>query len=329
MSVHEQIEVIRSLEKTVGEFIDKEMQSVDSCWQPSDFLPDFGQPDHYDQIRALQQEIANVPDSVLVSLIGNMITEEALPSYQTYFNLLHGINEDKNVASPSSWAKWSRVWTGEENRHGELLNKYLYLSGRVNMKLVEQTIHRLMYNGFDPQTEGDPYQGIVYTSFQERATRISHMNTGKLALRAGDSSLSKVCSTIAGEEAKHEKAYKHFMSEILNIDPNGGLLAFETMMRKRISMPAALMDKGSDDTKYLNYSSITQKIGVYTSHDYASIVEHLVRFWGIEKLVGLDEKGRMAQDYLCSLPSRYYKLAERSKEPTEIKMVWLNVLSDA
>jgi hypothetical protein len=27
-----------------------------------------------------------------------------------------------------------RQWTGEENRHGDLLNKYLYLSGRVNMR---------------------------------------------------------------------------------------------------------------------------------------------------------------------------------------------------
>jgi acyl-[acyl-carrier-protein] desaturase len=28
---------------------------------------------------------------------------------------------------------------GEENRHGDLLNKYLYLSGRVNMREVEMT----------------------------------------------------------------------------------------------------------------------------------------------------------------------------------------------
>jgi acyl-[acyl-carrier-protein] desaturase len=31
-----------------------------------------------------------------------------------------------------------RQWTGEENRHGDLLNKYLYLSG-VNMREVEMT----------------------------------------------------------------------------------------------------------------------------------------------------------------------------------------------
>jgi acyl-[acyl-carrier-protein] desaturase len=43
-------------------------------------------------------------------------------------------------------------WTGEENRHGDLLNKYLYLSGRVNMREVEITQH-LINDGFDIGTE--------------------------------------------------------------------------------------------------------------------------------------------------------------------------------
>lgn len=141
-----------------------------------------------------------------------MITEEALPSYQTYFSLI--FNEDKEVTSDKGWARWSRAWTAEENRHGDLLNKYLYLSGRCDMKKVEQTIHRLIYNGFDPDAEKDPYQSIIYTSFQERATKISHVNTGKLADKAGDNVLSKICKQIAGDEARHENAYKSFMTEI-------------------------------------------------------------------------------------------------------------------
>ena len=79
---------------------------------------------------------------------------------------------------------------------------------------VEQTIHRLIYNGFDPDAEKDPYQSIIYTSFQERATKISHINTGKLADKAGDNVLSKICKQIAGDEARHENAYKSFMTEI-------------------------------------------------------------------------------------------------------------------
>ena len=104
-----------------------------------------------------------------------MITEEALPTYQTLINGFEGIT-DKTGADPSPWAKWTRGWTAEENRHGDLLNKYLYLTGRVDMRAVEVTIQNLIRNGFDPSTAQDPYKGFVYTSFQERATKISHKN---------------------------------------------------------------------------------------------------------------------------------------------------------
>jgi hypothetical protein len=54
----------------------------------------------------------------------------------------------------SSWATLARSWTAEENRHGDLLHKYLYLSGKVDMRMVETTIHYLIRSGmvtfFDP-----------------------------------------------------------------------------------------------------------------------------------------------------------------------------------
>lgn len=58
-----------------------------------------------------------------------MVTEEALPSYMNMLNLLDG-TQDVTGASDEPWACWTRAWTAEENRHGDLLNKYLYLSGR-------------------------------------------------------------------------------------------------------------------------------------------------------------------------------------------------------
>ena len=267
--------------------------------------------------------MANLPDTVLVSLIGNIITEEALPSYQTFFNLLEGINEERNVSSTSPWVRWSRLWTAEENRHGDLLNKYLYLSGRVDMRAVEQSIQQLIHNGVDLRTDANPYYGLIYTSFQERATKISHVNTGKLAAKAGDTILTKICNTIAGEEALHERAYKFFMSKIMEIDPNGGLSAFMAMMKKKIVMPASLMDFGTQNNYYKNYASITQKIGVYTSLDYAQIIDHLVKFWNIDKLQELNDQGKRAQDYLSTLAERHYRLAERLQEPEEVQLIWL------
>jgi acyl-[acyl-carrier-protein] desaturase len=253
-----------------------------------------------------------------------MITEEALPSYQTYFNMLEGINEEGNLTSPSGWVRWTKAWTAEENRHGDLLNKYLYLSGRADMKKVEQTIHRLIYNGFDPRSEKDPYQAIIYTSFQERATKISHVNTGKLSDKAGDVVLGKICKQIAGDEARHEKAYKSFMASIFEIDPNGALLAFEKMMRKQIVMPAVLMgDGGNNPTLYDQFSAITQKIGIYTGWDYARIIEHLVKLWKIETITGLNDMAAKAQEYLSGLSDRYLRLADRMKTPDEISLAWL------
>ncbi len=318
------MEVISQLDDFVGYAVDNTLVDPDKCWQPTDFLPDMAEPDAFDQVKLLQERAAGIPDTIITSLIGNMITEEALPSYQTYFNLLEGINPEGNLLSPSGWVRWSKAWTAEENRHGDLLNKYLYLSGRADMKKVEQTIHRLIYNGFDPKSEKDPYQAIIYTSFQERATKVSHVNTGKLADKAGDDVLSRICKTIAGDEARHEKAYKSFMSEIFKIDPNGAILAFEKMMRKQIVMPAVLMGKGSANPSLFDqFSAITQKIGVYTGWDYARIIDHLVKLWDIESLTGLNDMASKAQDYLSGLSDRYMRVADRMKAPDEVQLAWL------
>ena len=323
--VSKNLEVISQIEPMVRSAIDTLLVDVKNCWQPTDFLPNMQREDALDQVRLLRERTAAIPDEVIVSLVGNMITEEALPSYQTYFNLVPGVNTERDLTSPNGWVTWSRQWTAEENRHGDLLNKYLFLSGRADMREVEKSIQTLINNGFNPNTDHDPYQTMIYTSFQERATKISHVNTGKLADKAGDTVLSRICKTIAGDEARHEKAYKSFMQEIFKIDPNGAMLAFESMMRKQITMPAVLMDKGNDDNVFVRFSAITQKIGIYTAWDYAKIIQHLVDFWKIEHVTGLDGAAAKAQSYLVKLADRYLRVAERMKAPEEISLVWLSV----
>lgn len=315
--------IIASLESLATQAVTDFLADPQKCWQPTDFLPDMAQEDALEQVAQLRKRTDAIPPEVISSLVGNMITEEALPNYQSFFNLLKGMNGDGNMASANGWVRWSRAWTAEENRHGDLLNKYLYLSGRADMKKVETTIHNLITNGFDAKVEQDPYQAMIYTSFQERATKISHVNTGKLADKAGDDVLSRICKTIAGDEARHEKAYKSFMSKIFEVDPNGALLAFEKMMKKQITMPALLMDDAKKDSLFNRFSVITEKMGIYTTFDYANIINHLAERWKIAGLTGLKDYAVKAQEYLCTLADRYRRIAERSTVHATVNPAWI------
>ena len=315
-------EVIKSMEGFVKEQLANLLIPVEESWQPSDFLPDFTKETWEEDVVKFRTRAQSLPDSLLVVLVGDMVTEEALPTYQTWLNRLKGVN-DPTGASDNPWAQWGRGWTAEENRHGDLLNKYLYLTGRVDMQAVERTVQHLINNGFDPQTENDPYLGFVYTSFQERATKISHRNVGVLAKKAGDEHLHKICGLIAGDESRHEKAYKLFMTKIFELDPAQAVLAFAKMMRKRIAMPAILMHDGKDPNLFVKFSNVAQKTGVYTAKDYAEIINDLVQHWKLEKINGLSDMAAKAQDYLCTLSDRYKKLAERVRLPATGSVSWL------
>lgn len=287
------------------------METGEKAWQPQDFLPDLSQDGWEDEVKELRKMTQGVPDELMIVLVGDMITEEALPTYQTLLNTFEGC-DDPTGTSDSAWARWSRGWTSEENRHGDLLNKYLYLSGKCDMRSIEVTIQHLITNGFNPQARKDPYRGFVYTSFQERATKISHGNVGKLARQYGEKNLAKICAQIAGDEGRHEKAYQTFCEEIFKRDPEGLIHVFGDMMRGQIAMPAEEMTDGVDPKLYENFSEVAQRIGVYTGLDYAEIIEHLVKRWDLEHIEGLSGEAEKEREYLCRLPERYRKLAERS-----------------
>ncbi|XVF84260.1 hypothetical protein PTKIN_Ptkin17bG0018900 [Pterospermum kingtungense] len=124
----------------------------------------------------------------------------------------------------------------------------------------------------DPHTENNPYLAFIYGSFQERATFISHGNTARLAKEHGDINFAQICGNIASDEKRHETAYTKIIEKLFEIDPNGTVLAFADMMKKKITMPAEFMFDGQDDNLFDHFSAVAQRHGVYTAKDYADIV---------------------------------------------------------
>ncbi|XWS25018.1 hypothetical protein CRYUN_Cryun27aG0034700 [Craigia yunnanensis] len=210
----EKQEVFKSLENWATKNVLPLLKSVKESSQPQTFLPDPALPleDFNDQVKALKERTAELADEYFV---------------------------DETGASLSTWAMWTRAWTAEDNRHGDLFKTYLYLSGRVDMLMIEKIVQYLIGAGMDPGTENNP-------SFQERATFVSHGNTARLAKEGGNPVLARICGTIAADEKLHELAYAKIVEKLLQVDPTGAMLAISDMMKNRITMPAQLMFDGED-----------------------------------------------------------------------------------
>jgi acyl-[acyl-carrier-protein] desaturase len=259
---------------------------------------------------------------LMAVLVADTITEEALPTYETWLAGVTGVDQYNN----NLWMKWLRSWTAEENRHGDALNRYLYLCGRIDMRSFEASTQYLISEGFDNGAGADPYRNFIYTSFQEMATNISHRRVASFAKQDGNNLLSKLCGLVASDEARHAKAYKSFVKRILEIDANELMLAFEDMMRNKIVMPAHfLREVGLQmGQTFGHFTDAAQRLGVYTAVVYVQIMKQLIDEWHIEKVRDLNEAGEKARDYIMNLPDRLLRVAERIKNPSlEYKFSWI------
>lgn len=322
-TLHSRIEIMRFLAKNVDNIISTYLKDIDTNWQPSDLLPGSSSENFNDEIKELRYECSELPYDYLTVLTGDVITEEALPTYQGWLLAIDGVSQQE----PQGWSKWFRMWSAEENRHGDLLNKYLYLSGRINMRQMEISTQHLIADGFDIGTGTDPYKNFIYTSFQELATNISHRRTGTLSKTFGNNKLAKICGVIAADEARHAAAYKSFVSAIFKVDASEMMIAFEKMMRHQVVMPAHFLRQAGEErsTAFTHFSDAAQRLGVYTSQDYTDILESLIKEWDIANIGGLNEQGERARDYLMKLPDRYKKIAGRKmKIPQPYKFNWVN-----
>tara|TARA_R110002049_G_scaffold306800_4_gene505871 strand:- start:1431 stop:2396 length:966 start_codon:yes stop_codon:yes gene_type:complete len=304
---------MKAIEGKVEGYIESYLVPIEKIWQPTDFLPDSQSDNFFNEVEQIREEAKELGYDFWVTLVADTITEEALPTYESWLMDVEGIDQHSGVEN--GWSKWVRQWTAEENRHGDVLNKYLYLSGRVNMREVEITTQHLIADGFDIGTDRDPYKNFIYTSFQELATNISHKRVGQMAKKKGNTLLGKMCNIIAGDEMRHHLAYREFVKTIMDQDPNGMLLAFADMMKRKIVMPAHFLREsgGEIGTAFETFSNCAQRLGVYTAQDYIEILKKLNDYWDVENLRGLNDTAEKARDYLTKLPSRLERISERMK----------------
>ena len=98
------LDVIRAIEPAVEDNLDL-LVPVDRAWQPTDYLPDLEAENWREQVEGFRKTAMAISDELLVVLVGDMVTEEALPSYAVSLN---GLVRDHEGTSPAPWARWLR-----------------------------------------------------------------------------------------------------------------------------------------------------------------------------------------------------------------------------
>jgi acyl-[acyl-carrier-protein] desaturase len=297
-------EVLKCLENNVKEWIESHLAKR-KLWYSSDFLPsDEKTDDDKNSVsQKLKERAKGIKDSVRTALAVNLLTEEGLPHFHTLISKYLGDN--------SFWAKWTNMWTAEEDRHGNVIRDYVRDSRIFNFKEIEMMQYNYVEAGFNPDWGMDPYKLFVYTTLQERATQISHKNTGKAA-GSDEPLLNGILSSIAADEAKHYTFYRNVFKEILTLDPERALLSAVTIM-PAIDMPGVAMPN------FREMADVVRRSGIYGPWEYKTIVEDVIKFWEIDLITGLNDLAAKAQEKILAIPQRLQKIAEYIEKRTESK----------
>lgn len=286
------IEVLADLEPIVRDLTavheDKRI-----LWFPSELLapPPGEDPDAH--LKQLRERARGISEPARVALALNLLTEEGLPHFHRLLAVYLGDN--------SFWNTWTNLWTAEEDRHGAVLHDYAHDARVFDSLALEKLQFEYMRRGFDPEWDKDPYRVFVYTSLQERATQVSHANTGKLA-GAYEPNIGMILQNVAKEEARHYTFYRTIFKEVLKRDPNQGLESAAKIM-PAIDMPGVSMPN------FREFADVVRRAGIYGPRDYLKIVEEQIKFWAIETLEGLNEAGKKAQEKILAIPARLERIA--------------------
>jgi len=287
------VEVLADLEEVVHSLMETH-EAKRILWFPSELLspPPDEDPDRH--IEALRERARGISLPARVALALNLLTEEGLPHFHRLLAAYLG--------GDSFWSKWTNLWTAEEDRHGAVLHDYSRDSRILDNPVLERMQFEYLRAGFEPAWDKDPYRVFVYTTLQERATQVSHANTGKLAGEY-EPTIGTVLQNVAKEEARHYTFYRTVFKEVLKRDPNRGLASAAELMPS-IDMPGVNMPH------FREMAEVIRRAGIYGPRDYLKIVEEQIKFWAIEKLEGLNEMGKRAQEKILSIPKRLERVAD-------------------
>ncbi|BBY32997.1 acyl-ACP desaturase [Mycolicibacter minnesotensis] len=222
------LELLHELQPVVEKLIDRHF-SMAKDWNPHDYIP-WSEGKNYYALggQDWHPEQSKLSEVARTAMVQNLLTEDNLPSYHREIAM--------NFTMDAPWGTWVNRWTAEENRHGIALRDYLVVTRNCDPIELEtlrmETVNRGFSPGQNQQVQDDLFakslfDSVIYVSFQELATRISHRNTGQAC---NDPIADQLLARISHDENLHMIFYRDVSAVGFDIAPEQAMRSLHTVL---------------------------------------------------------------------------------------------------
>lgn len=288
--------ILEELSPRAGELLQRHLDTAKE-WFPHTFVPwergvNMGEGYEWDP-RAYP-----MPDAVRSALFVNLLTEDNLPYYHAHIAGMLGVHRD-------AWLTWNHRWTAEEDRHAMVIRDYLTVTQALDPFELECARMQQMSTAVVPEPPSVA-DTLAYVALQERATRISHRNTGKML---DDPAGTDVMVRVAQDENLHFLFYRDAYGAILELDPSTAVLAMERQVRD-FQMP------GVGIPGFKTHAYAIAKAGIYDLALHHDQILHpvVMRHFKFDRLTGLSPEAEAARASLVQRIERIGKAGKRLVE---------------
>src|ERR1700688_1094961 len=221
------LQLLHELEPVVESNINRHM-SMRKDWNPHDYIPWSDGKNYY----ALggqdwDPEQSQLSEVAQVSMLQKLLTEDTLPSYHREIAM--------SFSMDGAWGQWVNRWTAEENRHGIALRDYLVVTRAIDPVELEQLRVEQVTRGFSPgqNQQGEMFaeslfDSVIYVTFQELATRVSHRNTGRAC---NETIADQLLQRVSADENLHMIFYRDVSEAGFDIAPNQAMKSLHKVLR--------------------------------------------------------------------------------------------------
>ena len=289
--------VLHELMPLVEKSLDRHVGAANE-WFPHDYVP-------YEEGRNFvkepwRPEDSRLPDIAQTALEINLLTEDNLPYY--HLALWRTFGEEE------AWGEWVRRWTAEEGRHAIVIRDYLTVTRGCDPTALEQGRMDQALRGWYPEfAEQGPLDGVVFTTLQELATRISHRNTGAIT---DDETAEKLCSRVATDENLHYVFYRDMAVQAIQMNPSAMVEAMHRQITN-FAMPGAGIPGFREKAKAMAQAGI-YNLRIHLDQVLRPVLDN---HWRLADIEGLSDEAKQKREDIYTHLERLDRVAARLGEP--------------